>query len=221
MNRYKIEIELLTEAIFGSGHSVPGSVDLEIVYDEYGFPFMKAKTFKGNLREIMKKTIHLLGYKEYKHVLKSLLGEKNNGVNTWKNLRFSDCRLTENIRNILKYAVKAEEIEPSEIKEALTEIRSFTSIEDDGSYKKGTLRHFRVIKKGLMFVVDMECERELSDEELAVLAVSLRSLRHIGTMRTRGKGEVNCSLLLLDKGVYRDITDYYIDKLMEGVKSNA
>jgi CRISPR-associated protein Csx10 len=72
-----------------------------------------------------------------------------------------------------------------------------------------------------MFVVDMECERELSDEELAVLAVSLRSLRHIGTMRTRGKGEVNCSLLLLDKGVYRDITDYYIDKLMEGVKSNA
>ncbi len=46
MNHYKIEMELLSEAIFGSGYSVPGSVDLEVVFDDYCLPYMKAKTFK-------------------------------------------------------------------------------------------------------------------------------------------------------------------------------
>ena len=46
MSAYKIEMKLLSEAIFGSGYSIPGSVDLEVVCDDNGLPFMKAKTFK-------------------------------------------------------------------------------------------------------------------------------------------------------------------------------
>ena len=60
MNNYIIEIELLSEAIFGSGQSVPGLVDTDIVHDEYGFPYMKAKTFKGNLRKSAEEIVELL-----------------------------------------------------------------------------------------------------------------------------------------------------------------
>jgi len=220
MSKYKITMKLLTEAIFGSGHSVPGSVDLEIVYDEFGFPFMKAKTFKGNLREVMTETVNLLG-EEFKPILESLLGKENDGVESWKNLKFSDCRLSSNIRNVLEYGIKEGQISPDEVKETLTQIRIFTSIEEDGSYKHGSLRQVRVIRRGLKFEVEIDSERDLTDKELGLLAVSLRSLRHIGTMRTRGKGEIECSLHILENNAYKDKTDFYIDMLMKEVNSNA
>ncbi|MBZ2175786.1 hypothetical protein K8M07_11110 [Schnuerera sp. xch1] len=216
MNNYVVVVRLLTEAIFGSGYSIPGSVDLEIVCDEYGFPYMKAKTFKGNLREEVEKTIQVLG-EEYKPIICELLGEENQGDNMWRNLKFSDCRLREGTRKVLEYAVNSGEIHPWEIKGALTDIRKFTSIDENGSAAKGTLRQIRVIKRGLEFEVQISCERELREEELGLLAIGLKSLRHIGSMRTRGKGEVECTLHILEDNEYKDITDYYVDRFLKGV----
>lgn len=219
MSKYKIEVELLSESIFGSGYSIPGSVDMEIVYDENGFPYMKAKTFKGNLRESMENTIELLGRDKYENIINNLLGKSEGGVDSWKTLKFSDCRLSKNLREVLKCEIKSRKIEALEVKEALTNVRSSTSIDDDGSYKKGSLRQFRVIKKGLVFESEIDCERVLQDIEIGVLAISLRSLRHIGTMRTRGKGQVDCRILLFEDGVYKDKTDYYIEKTLKGENS--
>ncbi|ADU73834.1 CRISPR-associated protein Csx10 [Acetivibrio thermocellus AD2] len=217
---YRIEMELLSEAIFGSGYSIPGSVDLEIVCDEYGIPFMKAKTFKGNLREVMEDAAKLLG-KGYEEKVEQLLGKENSGVDSWKNLKFSDCRLQENVREYIRLAIETNKITAAEVKEAMTSIRSFTSIDDNGSSKKGSLREYRVIKKGLVFEVDVECERELSEEELALLAVSVKSLRYIGMMRTRGKGRVSCRLLVKENEKYKDVTDFYVNKLLEGARANV
>lgn len=213
MNSYKILVKLLTETIFGSGYSIPGSVDLEIVYDENGFPFMKAKTFKGNLREEMENVVKVLGRDD--RLIKGLLGDENQGQEVWRNLKFSDCRLRENIRKTLKYGIDSDEIKPFEIKDALTQIRRFTSTEIDGSVKKGSLRQLRVIKKGLEFEVELSCERKLSEEELEILAFSVKSLKHMGTMRTRGKGEVDCRFLICEASEYKDKTDFYIDRFIE------
>ena len=35
MIQYVLEIELKSETVFGSGNSVPGMVDLEVLYDDY------------------------------------------------------------------------------------------------------------------------------------------------------------------------------------------
>ena len=199
MDKYRIEVKLLTETIFGSGHSIPGSVDLEVVHDEYGLPFMKAKTFKGNFRDAMSDVVSFLGNEKYEHLEERLLGQENDGVNSWKTLKFSDCMLNENIRNILIYGVNEGAINPLEVKEALTKVRSFTSVEDDGSYKEGSLRQMRVVKKGLTFYVKLYCDRGLLEDELGLLATTSKYLRHIGTMRTRGKGEVECSFQVLDR----------------------
>lgn len=225
ISKYKIEMELLTETIFGSGHSIPGTVDLEIVYDNYGFPFMKAKTFKGNLRKVMENSAKILeeaiSEEGYVYIIKSLLGDENNGVLSWRNLKFSDCRINEKVRNILEQSINKKRIIPEEIKNSLTDIRMFNSLEEDGSSRKGSLRKVRVIKKGLKFYVDIDCERELEEKELGLLAVSVRMLRHVGTMRTRGKGEVECKFLILENGEYVDKTDYYIDFVMKGVSKGV
>lgn len=221
MDKYRIEVKLLTETIFGSGHSIPGSVDLEVVHDEYGLPFMKAKTFKGNFRDAMSDVVSFLGNKKYEHLEERLLGQENDGVNSWKTLKFSDCMLNENIRNILIYGVNEGAINPLEVKEALTKVRSFTSVEDDGSYKEGSLRQMRVVKKGLTFYVKLYCDRGLLEDELGLLATTSKYLRHIGTMRTRGKGEVECSFQVLESGEYKDRTDYYMNKFLKEVKQNG
>lgn len=219
MNNYKIIIKLLTETIFSSGHSIPGAVDLEIVCDEYGFPYMKAKTFKGNLREEMENTIKVLG-DSYKGIVDNLLGAENQGVEVWENIKFSDCRLNKSIRLVLEKGVDYGQIKSFEIKESLTDIRKFTSIDEKGSTTKGSLRQIRVIKRGLEFEVDLYNEKDLDKEELGLLSISLRNLRHIGSMRTRGKGEVECNLHKLEGNIYEDKTDYYIDSFLKEVKFN-
>lgn len=222
MNHYKIEMELLSEAIFGSGYSVPGSVDLEVVFDDYGLPYMKAKTFKGNLREHIEENVNILkNYfgKDFTNELNRLLGSENSGTTAWENIKISDCCIEENIRNFFVLAIENGHVDAREIREAFTDTRSFTSIDDeDGSYKKGSLRQIRVIRKGLKLYFDIYCERDLTNTELGLLAVGISSTRHIGSMRTRGKGEVRLRLLVNENGRWIDKTDHYIDNLLKEVK---
>lgn len=222
MDKYKIKVKLCTEAIFGSGYSIPGSVDLEIVHDKTGLPYMKAKTFKGNLREQVKNAVKLLEHYglELADEEDSLFGKEDNGTQEWATLRFSDCCLGKNIRELFEYAIDKKEVSSIEVIDALTGVRSFTSIDKDGASKEGSLRQYRVIKKGLEFYVDINCERELTKKELAVLSLGICLMRHIGSMRSRGKGEIEAKLLVLECGSYTDRTQYYIEELMKEVAAN-
>ena len=49
--RYLVHIKLLSDAIFGSGMSMPGGEDICILTDSNGFPYMKGSTLKGIFRE--------------------------------------------------------------------------------------------------------------------------------------------------------------------------
>ena len=43
--RLKITMTLLSDAIFGSGYSIPGEEDIAVCKDEYGYPYMKGVYF--------------------------------------------------------------------------------------------------------------------------------------------------------------------------------
>lgn len=210
---YVIKMELLSDTIFGSGYSIPGSTDLEIVYDQIGLPYMRGKTFKGNLREAAEDLSRALGG-DYPTVVKDLFGREDAGLTAWERLKFSDCRLSESIETVLRDKVSDGQILAEEIKEALTEVRTFTSVDSDtGSTMDGSLRSMRVIKKGLVFELDLYSGKELSREEKGLLAGSILMLKNIGSMRTRGKGNVCCRLYLGDE----DVTDEYCDYIGGGV----
>lgn len=213
MGKYKISIKLMTEAIFGSGYSIPGTVDLEIVCDKYGLPYMKGKTFKGNFRDVMKDVVALTN--THNSVLDKLLGKENDGIASQDELKFSDCTIAKNIKDILICGEKLNKYSADEVKEALTDIRSFTSIDENGAYRKGSLRQYRVIKKGLKFEVFINCNRDLSDDELRLMAITTSMMRHIGTMRTRGKGEINCIFEVYKNGTYIDMTDDLINSFIQ------
>ena len=51
MGKYQIKIELLSDLCVSDGGVYNSSLDTDICYDAYGFPFIPAKRLKGCLRE--------------------------------------------------------------------------------------------------------------------------------------------------------------------------
>lgn len=210
MKHYILEMELLSETIFGSGEAIPGSVDSEIVYDEVGLPYLKGKTLKGVLREEANNIVSLSnGYFENKDIEKIFGKVDNDEINK---VAFSHCKVKDNISNLIEKAVtdRNSVISKEDIFEAVTDIRYFTAINEKGIAKKGTLRELRTINRGLVFTAKINILEELSEKEEMLLAMAVSSLKHVGMMRNRGKGNIRCTLSINNK----EINSYYIDKYM-------
>lgn len=47
----RVTMELLSDAILGSGFSIPGGEDIAVCRDTNGYPYLKGTTLKGLLRE--------------------------------------------------------------------------------------------------------------------------------------------------------------------------
>lgn len=48
---FPVALKLCSDAIFGSGYSIPGGEDTAVCRDEHGYPYVKGSTWKGLLRE--------------------------------------------------------------------------------------------------------------------------------------------------------------------------
>lgn len=203
MSNYNIEIELKSETILGSGESVPGSVDLEVLYDKYGLPYFKGKTLKGRLREEAENIVRLDNKTFSQNDIDELFGYEDK--NDFNKIIFFNATVGETIQK----AVASSSIGRDEIFKALTDIRSFTSIGNGGVAEKGTLRQMRVINKGLILNADINIVSALSSNEEILLALSVASLKHIGLMCNRGKGNVKCVLYKDGKEIITECLEKY------------
>lgn len=208
MDNYQIKMELLSETILGSGESVAGYIDLDVLHDELGLPYFKGKTLKGRLREEAENIVRLQSDVFTQEQLNKLFGKIDNEQDT--SLALSDCTVSNNIRK----AIKASNLSSNDILNSLTDVRSFTAIDKDGIAKEGSLRQIRVINKGLKINSEVKFRNEIDNDELTLFGLSVLALRHIGLMCSRGKGNVKCTLLKNGQ----DITNAIIDNLREKVK---
>lgn len=191
MNRKigKICIQLKSDLVPGSGQSWANLIDSDIVYDQYGFPYIPAKRIKGLLKEsaleleefgiLEKNTSHLIfGNNEIKghhfvlyNALLDHITELQNEYRTLDN---------QYLKYLNKYIVL----------DYYTNIRYQTAIDEYGIAQKNTLRSVRAIDKGNAFYSIVEYEED--DED--ILEKCLKNVKHMGLMRTRGFGEVELSL---------------------------
>lgn len=183
----KIKMELLSDAILGNGVSIPGGEDISVLMDENGFPYYKGSTFKGVFRDECIKYLEWSGEPEdkVKETIELLLGMNGDDriVNSNK-LVFSDFTLSPAVRSMV-----TKEIGNSEkISASLTNLRTFTAIEDE-TVKEGSLRIARCVNRGLVFYSDVQCDA--SDIEL--IEAVLGMIKWIGSMKNRGFGKVRIS----------------------------
>lgn len=173
----KIEMELISDTILGSGYSIPGGHDIAFNKDRDGFPYLKGTAFKGLLRENVENWLVWTGRDE--SVLNLLFGESG-----WSNAGGE--------RRVRVESLCLKEF-PKDVKTCFSE-RVFTSLNEFGVSANGTLRTSECIKKGLIFKGSVVCAK--CDEELIKNAISC--IKWIGTLRSRGFGKVRFSVAAED-----------------------
>lgn len=195
----KVRMQLLSDAIFGNGMSVPGGEDISILSDGHGFPYYKGGTFKGVFREALVQylnwTVQEDGMDQDKigQKVDGLLGESgSHALMQPDRLVFSDFQLSGYVKQQMLAEVGADSAGHREqILDALSHLRTFTRISENGIAAEGSLRSCRCVNKGLNFYSEVACSKE--DEGL--LSEVLSSIKWIGTMRNRGFGKVRITVI--------------------------
>lgn len=186
----KIRMQLLSDTIFGNGASIPGEEDISVLRDERGFPYYKGGTLKGIFRE------ELIQYllwndkseEELQAVQKQLLGIGGSSFSAEdRKMVFSDFQLSQNVRDVVFAQCKSKK----NVLEALTHIRVFTRLDQNGIADDGSLRMARCVNKGLIFYGEISCQA--ADKEIVKSVLS--QIKGIGSLRNRGFGKVKLSVV--------------------------
>ena len=187
MNKYKIEIELLSDLCVSDGNGYNTAVDTDVCHDELGFPFIPAKRLKGCFRE---SALELNDWGKDIDI-DYLFGEAGykNGSLIFNNAYLDNYQKN---RDIVLMNENHPFFHPQNILNNYTYIRTQTSVNyDTGVAKKDTLRTTRVISKGLKFYCIIEAIKDINTKDLEDI---VHVTTNIGLNRTRGLGEVKMSL---------------------------
>ena len=181
----KIRMELLSDVILGNGISVPGGEDISVLHDVDGFPFYRGTTLKGIFREELLNYLEWNGNAESEEEATRLLGNVGDKQSGQK-IVFGDLTLSSGVRSVILNEMKDKERHGNAVLEALTNMRTFTRINEMGIADEGSLRMARCVNSGLIFYGDVLCAPE--DEPMVEEVLGM--IKWIGTMRNRGFGQV-------------------------------
>jgi CRISPR/Cas system CSM-associated protein Csm3 (group 7 of RAMP superfamily) len=195
-----LNIELLSDTLVGSGEGWGATIDSDIVFDEYGLPYIPAKRIKGCLRESAVEVLEMFEQAKIKFVsqteIDSLFGKAGQAESG--ELSLSNAYIENYASN--KQWIEWLENRPGSIfskdtvLNTFTSIRRQTAIKKSGVKKEHSLRISRVLNRGLKFSAKIEASENTEKKQIEFLSFAARNLRHIGTNRNRGFGLVTCSL---------------------------
>lgn len=186
MGRYRMKITLLSDLCVSDGGVYNSSLDTDICYDEFGFPYIPAKRLKGCLREC---ALELNDWGK-KIPIEEIFGGKDSKVSA---LRLGNAYLEgyDTMRaEVLKYR-NSLVCHPQNVLNHFSYVRTQTSIDyDTGVADDTTLRTIRVANKGLVFIA----EADLKDTYWDALSACCDIFKSMGIARTRGLGEIEVIL---------------------------
>jgi len=200
-----ITMELLSDALPGSGEGLAGIIDLDITHDERGLPYIPARRLKGLLLESAR---HLQDAGAIQRDPTTLFGKP--GQQTGAPLHIGNGCVDgknqyEALLNRFGAATAASPLSPTAVLNYFTYLRSRTSIDKDtGAAQEDTLRTVRVLRKtlprttkplpeetvkSLAFLFDVDSPPEWEDD----LATICKVTRNFGVSRSRGLGSIRCT----------------------------
>lgn len=188
MSKYKLVIELTSDMCVSDGGVYNSSIDTDICYDNYGFPFIPAKRIKGCLRESAQELADWgMEISEDK-----LFGKAGDAVNAGA-VRLGNA-YPENIAEMRDEITKADGhiiYHPQNVLRQFSYLRTQTAIDaDNGVADPHSLRTMRVAKKGMVFEAELDAPAELMED----ITACCKATRHMGIARTRGLGEVKITV---------------------------
>lgn len=179
----KISIRLLSDLCCYSGEVYNTTVDTDVVYDDYGLPYIPAKRLKGCIREAALELYEMGLMPHYN----AIFGKEGSDASafTISNARIKNYNA---IVNGLNKFEDADFVNQQKVLSLYTYLRTQTAVDSKtGTAIENSLRTLRVLKKGLIFNANVDLENSEYFEEFKN-AVSM--VKHMGVSRTRGLGLV-------------------------------
>jgi len=192
-----LEIKTLSNTLIGSGEG-SATIDIDIIFDDYGLPYIPSRRIKGILRSSAEEICDILGING-KNLIEQIFGMhgKKEGkirIDTLRILEYEDIiDGLKSIKNNGKLKI-GNLVTKNRIINHFTEIRQQTAINEDGVAQEHSVRTIRVIKPNLTFEGEIQEIDVLSEKEKALLYLAAFIFRRIGTARSRGFGEVKCKI---------------------------
>lgn len=201
----RLKIELLSDLCVSSGETYNAYVDTDVVYDEYGLPFIPAKRIKGCIREA---ALELVEWGVYtKEQYEALFG-KAGKERTLFSLDNAYPEGYEEYVSDLSECGDRSLTQPQRVLSLFSYTRTQTAMTEDGVADKGSLRTVRVVNKGLVFQACMRENIKLTDSQKQLLTDAVSMVKHIGSNRTRGLGLVEMSLFEEDCSKQNEVVAY-------------
>ena len=178
-----ISIKLLSDLCCYSGEVYNTTVDTDVVYDDYGLPYIPAKRLKGCIREAALELYEMGLMPHYN----AIFGKEGSDASAFTisnaKLENYDAKVKE-----LKQFEKTDFVNQQNVLSLYTYLRTQTAVDTNtGTAIENSLRTLRVLKKGLIFHADVDLKNNDYAEEFKN-AVSM--VKHMGVSRTRGLGLV-------------------------------
>ncbi len=205
----KLELELLSDALPGSGESEAGNVDRDALFDGFGLPYVLAKRLKG----VMLTSAKDLADWGILHIndVDKIFGAEGSSI-TFFIISNGYLKRYTLYRDFLNYCHKVKELQENShdnndenpqlikifnkqtVQNYFSYSRTQTSVMRKNSVsKEGSLRISRVLRKGLKFYFDIEVDIE-EENEIKKFREDFEKIcmvtRNFGSSRTRGLGEI-------------------------------
>lgn len=198
-SNYQLHICLESDSSFSSGAAFGNLIDTDIESDEAGLPIISARRIKGLLRQAGDEMGFTLGA-DFQNAVNSAFGQAGSEVQNSARFDNASLRESEEVKEWLKFiqSQKGKDHKVSLNKEAVlsffTTLRSSTAIDPEGVASDKSLRTIRCLKRGLEFVLPLNCTRNQAE----VISVCASYLRRGGTSRNRGYGWIHCEVQSAD-----------------------
>lgn len=192
MSRWKLTIELQSGLAAGSGVGSPGDVDRDIVHDEYGLPYLPGKRIKGLLRDAYRDVADTGIYSDLPDV-DEVFGKTGNIASG--PIDFGDAHIGhyEIIRSWL--AGKPPQIHVRDVVNAYSHrVRQTAMDPTRGAPLENTLRATRLLNAGITFTSYLTVDSDEGKKWFKHLERAAGALQLAGIARTRGWGELKCTL---------------------------
>jgi CRISPR-associated protein Csx10 len=195
-----LEIEFLSDWHVGSGAGIPGSVDMTVLKDADGIPYVPGRTITGMLRDsaafIAGARDNAEGGTKWMEAFKSLFGgRQTQGEKIMPaKIGIGNAVFSEELKNILKYH--------EGLRQALFIVQPGIKINRETGRAKDDHLFFREeVRGGCTLRANIHSEITLPEEE-RLLKDAVRATQRIGGHRRRGGGR--CSINLKDVDSHRD-----------------
>lgn len=227
MKTFWLKFTIKSDSTFGRGDGLAGLVDVEVMHDKYGLPFLNGRTLKGLLEEecanilfSLKEQNHEMKFQEEFHESsKHLFGRPGSSDSDKAILHISNATLPVDLRKSVAYELEKSrgsmKLSREDILNSLTSIRRQTSIDEkSGAPEKGSLRSMRVVLRETSFEAKLSFTKDPSGLDLPLLAACIKAFRRAGTGRNRGRGKL-VAVLCDENGI--NVTQNYFTVFCEKV----